>query len=156
MIGNGSSVVYWSRSNERSCNRAYVRTIPSVTVVFPVPGPPVNRKMGDCNAVTMAFLCVASYAIPVSASTAANVFSISANSGSVAVASASASPFSCRPICHSASYNRFGKMRSPSAIRALSLASVTIACPTASGETATFLARSNKSSVWVTNDFSVT
>ena len=37
----------------------------------------------------MAFLCVASYAIPVSASTAANVFSISANSGSVAVEAAS-------------------------------------------------------------------
>ncbi|COG01790.1 Uncharacterised protein [Streptococcus pneumoniae] len=45
-IGNGLSSLYSFGFNDNPCSDAYISTIPLITVVFPVPGPPVNNIIG--------------------------------------------------------------------------------------------------------------
>lgn len=63
------SWVYLFGSNSKPFNSANKLTIPLITVVFPVPGPPVKINKGDRIASEIAFSCDSPYWIP-------NIFSI--------------------------------------------------------------------------------
>ena len=63
------SWVYFDGSNSRPFNSAKRLTIPLITVVFPVPGPPVKINRGERMASAIACSCEGPYCIP-------NIFSI--------------------------------------------------------------------------------
>ena len=62
-IGKASSV-FFLRSSSMSWSSAKIWTIPLITVVLPVPGPPVKMNNGDETAALIACSCEGPYVIP--------------------------------------------------------------------------------------------